>query len=475
MILLLLAATSVASAQQPAAPPSQPAPTQPGSPAAPQQPGAPAQPQQPGLPGQPQPPGQEQAPTTEAPPVAPAPRDTGSAGGVVPDDPVLADTPTLTVPPTFLGPDLFNPPVPRGWITVTPTFTLSGEYNDNIDKESGSRRSDFILGLSPGVTLSMQRPEYRLLAGYNTTAEVFAKEGDFSGLNRHAAFADGFYILSPRTRLLLRERFIFDQDSSFVTTSAVSSGRGNSLRNTFTLGVQHQITELTLLRASVSQTHLDFSGDTDRRDSDTFRLLVGADHQFTPRLTGTADFESAYLTVQGESDAYTQRPRIGFDYQFTQTLRAGLSAGPSFLTRDDKTDVDPTISARVTQLFSFGSLRAGYDRTVTASTFGIADTQSVYVTLEANRLMRGLLFELTPRYSMADFEDRGTDSRNDDRQSDVFTINLRATYQLTPSLALIGSYTYYHERSERNASKTENIDQNRVFLGVQYAFPITFY
>ena len=128
----------------------------------------------------------------------------------------------------------------------------------------------------------------------------------------------------------------------------------------------------------------------------------------------------------------------------------------------------------MTQLFSFGSLRAGYDRTVAASTFGIADTQSVYVTLEANRLMRGLLFELTPRYSMADFEDRGTDSRNE-RQSDVFTINLRATYQLTPSLALIGSYTYYHERSERNASKTENIDQNRVFLGVQYAFPITFY
>ena len=193
-----------------------------------------------------------------------------------------------------------------------------------------------------------------------------------------------------------------------------------------------------------------------------------------PGSPALADFESAYLTVQGESDAYTQRPRIGFDYQFTQTLRAGLSAGPSFLTREDKTDVKPTISARLTQLFSFGSLRAGYDWAVTASTFGLADTQSIYVTLEANRLMRGLLFEITPRYSMADFEDRGTDSRNN-RQSDVFSINLRATYQLTPSLALIGSYTYYHERSERISTNTENIDQNRVFLGVQYAFPITFY
>jgi predicted porin len=406
--------------------------------------------------------------------VAPAPRDRGSAGGIVPEDPLAADTPTLTVPPTFLGPDLFNPPVPRGWITVTPTFTLSGEYNDNLSKSENSRQSDFILGLVPGVTLSMQRPEYRLLAGYNVTAEIFAKETDLSGFgNRHQAFADGFYLLNPRTRLTLRERFLRDEDSSTVTTDGVSSGRRNSLRNTLTLGIQHELTELTLLRASLSQTHLQFGGDTEARDSDTFRLLFGADHHFTSRLTGTADFETAYLTVKGESDAFTQRPRVGVDYQFTESLRAGVSAGPSFLTREDRTDVRPTVSARLVQLFRFGALRAGYDRTVTASTFGLADTHSIFATLEAHRLLRGLLFEVTPRYSIAEFEDRA--NGGSDRQSDVLSINLRATYQLTPALAIIGSYTYFHERSERNSNGSETIDQNRVFLGVQYAFPITFY
>jgi hypothetical protein len=388
---------------------------------------------------------------------------------VVPEDVLSAEQPTLMRPPTFLGPNLFNPPVPRGWITVTPTFTLSGEYDDNIFNSSEDQKSDFIIGLVPGVTLSMQRPEYRLLAAYNMTSEIFVSESDQSEFaRRHDLFADGFYVLSPRTRLTLRERFIRDEDTSVVSSGGESAGRRNALRNTLTLGVSHLITELTTLRASLSQTHLQFGGDTTARDSDTFRLLVGADHKFTARLTGTADFESAYFTVKGESDAFTQRPRLGFDYQITPTLTGGLSAGPSILLRDDETEIAPAISARLSQRFKFGALRAGYDRSVTATTFGLADRHTIYATLGVSQLVRGLLFEVTPRYTNADIEQGG----GTDRTVEVASLNLRMTYQLTTSLALIGSYTFRHQR--RSNDVTEEIDQNRVFLGVQYAFPITF-
>jgi predicted porin len=318
----------------------------------------------------------------------------------------------------------------------------------------------------------MQGPEYRLLAGYNLRSEIFAKESDLSAFaNGHELFADGLYLVGPRTQLTLRERFIYDEDTGSVTPDNVSSGRQNSLRNTATLGLRHELTEVTTLRAALSQTHLQFEGDTDARDSDTFRLLVGADHQFTARLTGIAEFESSYFTVQGESDAFTQRPRIGFDYQFTQTLRGGVVAGPSILTRDDVTEVQPAVTAHLTQLFSFGSLRAGYDRSITASTFGIADRHAIYATLGVSRFVRGLLFEITPRYTHSDFDRRDDDGT--DRTTDVVTLNLRATYQLTQAIAIIGSYTFFHQRDSNGT--TDNIDQNRVFLGVQYAFPITFY
>jgi hypothetical protein len=469
--LLLLTAASLAFAQQPVPPPSQPgAPPPPGTPGLPQAPGTPAQPAQPGAPVPPA--GQEPAPATEAP--APAPFERGSAGGVVPEDLFQAEQPTITRPPTFLGPDLFNPPVPRGWITLTPTFTLSGEYNDNIFERNDDRKSDFIFGFTPGVTLSMQRPEYRLLAGYNNTSQIYTKETDLSGYaNKHQFFADGFYLLSPRTRLTLAERFIYDEDTSSVSSDNVSSGRQNSLRNVAALGVQHELTELTTLRATFTQAHQSFFGNDDdgSRDSDTFRLLVGADHQFTARLRGIAEFDSAYFTVQGESDAYTQRPRVGFDYRLTQTLSAGLVAGPSFFIRDSDLKVKPTVTAQLTQLFSFGAFRAGYDRSVTAGTFGLTNRHALFATLSVNRLVRNLLLEVTPRYTISDFE--RADGGTDNGKTHVVNLDVRATYQLTQALALIGSYRFFHQ--QQNGNSANDIDQNRVFFGVQYAFPITFY
>ena len=464
-LLLLLTTTNPAFAQQPTPPPPQPGgPPQPGTPAGPPQP----------APGQPEPPpGEEPAPTTEAPP--PAPFERGSAGSVVPEDLLQAEQPTVTRPPTFLGPDLFNPPVHRGWISITPTFTLSAGYDDNIFASEQNRKSDFIFGFVPGVTLSMQRPEYRLLAGYNVTSEVYAEESDLSGFaKRQQLFADGFYLLSPHTRLILYERFVYDENTGNVSSDIIDTGRHNSLRNTAILGIQHALTERTILRASFTQTHNQFIGDTDARDSDTYRVLVGVDHQFTARFQGTAEFESSYLDVQTEPGAFTEIPRLGFNYQFTPTLRAGLNAGPSFIILDNgETGIRPVVTARLAQIFSFGSLQAVYDYSQGAGSLGLSSRHAIFATLRVDRLVRNLVFEVTPRFTSSDFLD--LDKGGTSTSKDVYALNvdLRAAYQLTQAIAIIGSYRYFHQH--RSNGTTDTIDRNRVFLGVQYAFPITIY
>src|SRR5688572_25151260 len=117
-------------------------------------------------------------PTAEEGPSPPPPSETVTEGLRVPEEVLPSDTATVGAPRVFTGPDLFNPPAHQGWITLTPSFTLSGEYNDNINLTGRDRESDFIIGFTPALTLSMQRQSYRILAGYNTTGEVYIDNSD---------------------------------------------------------------------------------------------------------------------------------------------------------------------------------------------------------------------------------------------------------------------------------------------------------
>ena len=130
-------------------------------------------------------------------------------------------------------------------------------------------------------------------------------------------------------------------------------------------------------------------------------MLGGADHQFTARFQGTAEFESAYLDVQGEPGAFTEIPRVGFNYQFTPTLKAGINAGPSFIILDNgETGIRPVVTARLAQIFSFGSLRAVYDYAQTAGSLGLFSRHAIFATLRVERLVRNPVFEGNPRFTI---------------------------------------------------------------------------
>jgi hypothetical protein len=387
----------------------------------------------------------------------------------VPEEPLPSRAPTLLGPSVFVGADLFNPPAPQGWLSITPTFTLSGEYNDNVFSDNEDRKSDFIIGFTPGVTVSAQRPRYRLLAGYYTSGQLSTRDGDFDFGKSHRLFGNFSYQLAPQVQFTLTEAFVKDQDSNAVTTGGASVGRRDSLRNTLTPRLRWQATPSTGLGVLASYTILRFTGDeSDRgRDSDTYRLGVDADHRFTARLRGMIDFTAAFFDFEDEPSARTYTLRPGLVYDVTQTLRASVRAGPSFVDRDGDWDVRPAVSAALMQAFKFGSLGVGYDRVVTAETAGLTERQSFFAALTVPTLVRGLQLSFIPRYNI--IERDLADS--DDTEGNNLTLNLRATYQIARNISLIGAYTFFRQREDRGT----DIDQNRVFLGVQYAFPINFY
>jgi len=381
--------------------------------------------------------------------------------------------------PFFVGPDLFNPPAPQGWLTITPSFTLSGEYNDNIFLSSTDKRSDVIFGLTPGVTVTMRRPGFRLLAGYNIGGEVFVRESSLSDFGKEQRFSgDLFYQISPRLTFTLSDQFIFARDSNAITAGGVSVGRRDAYRNTLTPRLRFQATPSTGFSLVGSYTAIRFSDTADKSEStgevnsDTYRGVLGIDQRITARATGLLNFEVAYFNFEGQSSARTYTPTVGLAYQITPTLRASVGGGPSILDRDGDTSLSPRLTASVEQTFKFGSLQFGYERSIAAETIGISDSQVLFASLVLPTLLRGLSVELTPRYTIEDTDVSGNTRGSENSSVKTLTLNLRARYQIARNISVIGSYTFFRQRGDRQDT---DIDQNRVFFGLQYAFPINFY
>jgi hypothetical protein len=195
---------------------------------------------------------------------------------------------------------------------------------------------------------------------------------------------------------------------------------------------------------------------------------VNADHTFTGRLTGFVGVDGAHIDLENERAVRTYTLLPGLSYAITPTLRASLSAGPSLVERGDDFELRPAASASLVHEFKFGTVSFGYVRAVSAGADSIADSNNIFASLLVPTLVRGLRLGVTPRYNFVE-----RDVTGDDRSDyTVLSVNVRAVYQIARSISLFASYTYYRETDDL---RDGNINQNRVFLGVQYAFPINFY
>ena len=128
-------------------------------------------------------------------------------------------------------------PTRKAPLTIVPSFTLSEEYNDNIFLDNRNRKSDFITGFTPGIAITYERPTYRLAAGYNFTAELFARETNEShAFDRQNFFLDTMWKVDPFLTLSLTDTFIFSTDTNLIAQEQVSSGRDRSASNVLGIG-----------------------------------------------------------------------------------------------------------------------------------------------------------------------------------------------------------------------------------------------
>ena len=389
--------------------------------------------------------------------------------------PAAAQTP-LTLPPG--SPTLPDAPeqARRGPITITPFISVTGEYNDNIFQNNANKVSDFILGFTPGVSIAVENPIYRLLGSYSFTAEIYA---DNEQLNDAFARQDlrlsGSYRVTPLLTLGLTESFTVANNSNFASADNVSTGRTRSTSNTLSPSVTYQYDPRTSLRFTGAWTMLRYDNNGGL-DSDTYSGEIGVNYAFTSRLTGITGYQISYFDIDQSVDTVTHTPRVGASYRFTPTLTGTLTAGPTFVVPDSgDSTVTASVAASLQQRFSWGGAALQYDRSV-GTAGGLGGTtvnQSVGATVQVDRLVRGLVLQFVPRYT------NSTSTQGNAVDIDTFSVTLQARYEFTRYVAGIAGYTFYAQRSNSSvaagagAVAANDVDQNRLFVGVQFGYPIT--
>jgi hypothetical protein len=175
------------------------------------------------------------------------------------------------------------------------------------------------------------------------------------------------------------------------------------------------------------------------------------------------------LQEETQPDTYNVTPTLGFTYQITPTLTGRARGGPSFTFFKDQTTTTPAGNISLEQIFRFGSLAIVYDQAITAEAVGVSNVQKVSGLLRLTTIRRELQVDIAPAYSHTT-NPRDTGGGTGGGNIDAFWLDVRLRYQIARNISLIGSYSYYLQQATRQG----DIDQNRVILGVQYAYPINF-
>jgi outer membrane putative beta-barrel porin/alpha-amylase len=365
----------------------------------------------------------------------------------------------------------------RAPLTLLPSITISEEYNDNVLLTNRDRRSDFITGITPALNAIYESSTYRLSAGYNFTAEMYARSPDRNAaFNRQNFNLDTMWRPDEQLTLTLTDALAFSTDTNLISPEGVATGRDRAWSNSLAGGAAYLIDPFTTVRGTGSYTVQRFSNE-DLRDSDVYRFDAGVDRALSRFLTGTVAYQFAYFDIDEEPKTWTHTPRLGVAYRLTERITVAASGGPTFEIREgDRGDrVTPAVTATYAQRVFFGTVGANFDRQVSTAggLGGTADRTTFGVTVDVITLTRGLTLSFAPRYTMLESDDNRIDLRS-------ITIPLTATYRFTAWLAAVASYQFYQQRTDSLARSrsgdllAEDADQNRVFVGLQVGYPITF-
>lgn len=301
---------------------------------------------------------------------------------------------------------------------ISPHFTASAVYDDNVFLRGRNKKSDFIFTLSPGIGLRIGSPgsQLHLLADYTLGVELFAGQSSRDSFNQNAVL-DATWHFSKLT---------IGTHLGYLSVTGGSLDVGDRVRrDVLYAGItsEYLLDDKFSVELNADET---WAGYRKLLDSNEIRAQLFLNYQLSEKLKLGIGGTYGKVDVQDGSDQNYEQALVHAIYKPTEKLALTANAGCEF--RQFTGGVGDT----ATPVFSFGAVYRPFERTS--------------ISLDAHRRI----------YASAALV-------NQDYVATGFTATIRERLTQTFSVSLAGGYenTDYRRTSE-GVSATRN--DNYLFL-----------
>lgn len=344
-------------------------------------------------------------------------------------------------------------------ITLSPSLTVSEEYDDNVLLSPTNEQSDFVTSISPALRLTIAEHPWTVRAAAALRGVYYADRSELNSTldNRQGSLAIEFRP-TPSFTASLTDTFVRSLDPGEVDPEAgIITGRFASTRNTVTPAVSYQLDPLTHIGIQYSFSIIR-SDSALAEESDTHEAGLSVRRQFTPRTSGTLRYTfSRFRPGDGPArDAHL--PKVGLIHALSPTIQISADAGPLLIERSDgSTEITAGGSLRYEQEFRRARFALAYDRSarVAGVTGETATSQSLTATLTLSAT-RELTLGLESGVRVTEAADAASDFL-------VYTAAIRLDYQLLQWLSLSGGYRYLRQDDRVGPL---DLDRNVIFVAL---------
>ncbi|MBN2845173.1 MAG: hypothetical protein JXQ25_04195 [Deltaproteobacteria bacterium] len=354
-------------------------------------------------------------------------------------------------------------------VTITPSISLRGEYDDNIDFSRTNKLDDYAGTVSPALSFDYITDRFTMQGRTLFGIVRYADYNEYDRENQNHGLNLG-YRLSERLNANANASYIRDTtlDTALEETGLVErrSERENIRAGG---GLAYEINEVSNVGLDYFFTTTDYELAT-YTDSDTHGLSMSYNYAFNNRLDTVTLVSSYQKTDSDEDKTDNYSSSLGLAHTFGPTLQANVSAGVRYLdiedpSGDSETDWGWTSNISLQKSWQTTSATLGYSRDLSYSAEG--------ETIEVDR------FSLSADHSVTrEFGLRLTGSLYFTKSAgDVETENSRyysisplAYYNITQHHSVELGYNYSREANRLSYDNTD-IDRNIVWLALNFNFP----